>query len=537
MTGASQMEKSKRDSKLSAAALIMSASVLLSRIIGIARDMVFAKLEGTSDAMDAYVAAFLIPELLNHFIAGGFLSITFIPLFQKHLLREAKEQAWDLFSNILTIGSIVTAVFVLLGIFFTDDLLRFALSINASENTLRSPQWIGLTVKLTRIVLPAQLFFYWGFVLIAVQYAHKRFLAPSLMGVIYNLGIIALGTILHKRMGIEGFAWGVLIGAFAGAVIIQIIGARLVGLRFRPLVRPTEPDFVRFLLLSIPFVIGMGMTFSNEILFRLFGMYLDRGAIAGLNYALRLMMVVVGIIGQAAAQASYPFMSQLAQQSKLSELNTLANSVIAKICTFAIPLSAVMIAVAPEVVAVIYQHGEFGPESARLTSQLLSLYLIGAFALSSNTIVMRNFYATQNTLFPMVISTLVIAVSIPFYMQAISHLGVIGVPLTNAISMLIQFVVLYLLWSHKKLNMQGCRATLYTIVKIWLIAAVGAVISYGLKTWLGSISVLAGSGKGASFMRGLLVGAPALLLIFLLLDLTGISSVRHSLRSLLRRRS
>ena len=122
-----------------------------------------------------------------------------------------------------------------------------------------------LTVRLTRIIMPAQLLFYWGAFLMAVQYANHRFFLPALAPLFYNLGIIACGWLLYPCLGVAGFAWGVFWALLWGTCSSKCLGALRVGMRFRPVYDYHDPDFKPMSLLTFPLIVGLGMTFSNEV--------------------------------------------------------------------------------------------------------------------------------------------------------------------------------------------------------------------------------------------------------------------------------
>jgi putative peptidoglycan lipid II flippase len=218
------------------ASAIMMASVFLSRVLGVVREMVLGSYAGTGSKMDAYVAAFLLPEIVNHLLAGGFMSVTFIPIFQKHIAAGRRDLAWKTFSNLITTGSLVIAALTAVCLLYTENILGLM------GKHIANPEQLALTARMTRIILPAQIFFYWGALLMAVQYAEKRFFIPALAPLIYNLGIILGGVVLSPWLGIEGFAWGVLGGSIIGNFLVQAWGARASGMSFKPLVNLWDPD-------------------------------------------------------------------------------------------------------------------------------------------------------------------------------------------------------------------------------------------------------------------------------------------------------
>jgi len=527
---------------ITGAAAVMGTSILLSRVLGLVRTRVLAGYGGTGFEVDAYVAAFLIPDYLNHFMASGFLSITFIPIIQRYLSTGNRDEAWRCFSNLFTVGTVVLAVLLALGVVYADELL-FAIErlkglFGAAPGLRRDPQWVALTVRLTRIVMPAQLFLYWGSFLMAVQFAHRRFLFPALQPLFYNAGIIA-GGVLGSRipsLGIEGFAWGVLGGAFVGAVVVQVPGARAAGLRFRPRFHLNDTDLRSFVVLSLPFVVGIGMTYSIE-LFRLFGLFLSEGAMSSLNYSVRTMMILVAVLGQGVATASYPFMSRLSAEGKLQEMNRLAVTIIKRISILVIPVSCVLFVLAPDILGVLFQHGKFGHEATSFTAPLLSIYLVGAFAFTANTVVMRCFYAVQNTFEPMVISTVSVAASVPLYFVAMRSLGATGVPLVLSATVICQFLVLLARWSLRHGSLKILKEVLATQGVLWAFGIPGALACRGLRYALITHSPL----PETSFVFHLaalpLAGIPALAAIYFAAYLAGLREIGETLGQAARRLS
>jgi putative peptidoglycan lipid II flippase len=453
------------------ASAIMMGSVLLSRVMGLVREMVLARYEGTNEAMNAYVASFLIPEFLNHLLAGGFLSITFIPIFQKYLVSGEREKSWRVFSNLLTTGTIFMAALILLCILFTDRIVGI---LGQGAPTV-------LTIRLTRIIMPAQLLFYWGAFLMAVQYANNRFFLPALLPLCYNFGIIACGMLLHRWLGIEGFAWGVLAGSLIGNVVMQVPGALRVGMRFRPRIDLSDPDLKRYVLLTLPLILGLGMTFSNEIFFRFFGSFLAGGALASINYSLRTMMILVAVFGQASGVASYPFLSKLATEKKVGEMNGLLNGITRKIAAVLIPCCAVMIPLSYQIIAILYQRGRFDAASTAATAPVLAVYLLGAFPSAASAIVMRSFYAEQKMVFPMVVSTCIALASIPLYIVLSAAWGAMGVACSSSIAMCVQFLILCWTWENRHGFRRDFFLTAVSIVKITAVAAAGGVLCRALR--------------------------------------------------------
>jgi putative peptidoglycan lipid II flippase len=514
------------------ASAIMMSSVFLSRILGIVREMVLASYGGTRSEMDAYVASFLLPEIVNHLLAGGFMSVTFIPIFQRHVAENRRDLAWGAFSNLLTTGSVVLAVVIGLGLVFTEDLLGLM------GRQIADPQQLALATRMTRIILPAQIFYYWGALLLAVQYAEKQFLIPALAPLLYNAGIIFGGIALGPFIGIEGFAWGVLIGAFVGNFAIQAWGARSCGMTWSWRMDLRDPDLRTYVLVTLPLVIGLGMQFSNEIFFRVFGSFLSPGGLASLNYSLRTMMALVAVFGQAFGVAAFPYLSQYVAQKRYGEMNALLFSMISKVAMVMIPFSLLMMVLSRETLTVLFQRGRFTLDSTLATAPVLSMYCIGAFGIAASNMVSRGFYALQNTVLPMVVSSVAALCSLPFYWLFMQRNGAQGIALVGSLVMLAQFIVLMALWTRQYHGGPEMTRLLVTLSKVLLISAAGCLVCFVITRGLDHLPMVRELG---SFLRSLLVlsggGIPAVALIFLGFDRLGVADLRTTAAQLLRRRS
>ncbi len=426
--------------KVGIATLIMMASVFLSRVIGLVREMVIAYIGGIGGGVDAYQIAFVIPEILNHVLASGFLSITFIPIFTHYLAENREDEGWRVFFIILTTFGSLLLLLIIVAMVFAPWLVKLL------APGLEDPVRLSAAIRMTRIILPAQFFFFCGGLLMAVQFAREKFFIPALAPLLYNLGIIAGGALLGHRMGMEGFSWGVLAGAFLGNFAVQVYGARKVGLRFAFRFHPTHPDLIRYVKLTLPLMIGLTMTFSTEIFLKFFGSFLPSGSIAGLNYGLRVMLMMVGLFGQAAGVASFPFLSQLAASKRLDEMNQLLNTTI-RYLGLLLPFSALLMVLRHEVVILLFQRGRFDSAAADLTAQALLFLMTGAFAFAVQTVVTRGFYAMQNTILPTAFGTLAVLFSLPIYWLGLHFMDVAGVALALSLSAILQVSILYVVWN------------------------------------------------------------------------------------------
>jgi putative peptidoglycan lipid II flippase len=466
----------------------MMTSVFLSRVIGLFREMVIAYIGGAGAQVDAYQVAFVIPEILNHVLASGFLSVTFIPIFSRYLTRDQESEGWKVFSIILNCFGCFLAILILIAVVFAPQLVTLVAPGIDDHATLTD------AVRMTRIILPAQIFFFAGGLFMAVQFAKERFFIPALAPLLYNLGIIAGGLLLGPWLGMDGFAWGVLIGAFTGNLLVQFLGVRKTGAKYFFIFSLRHPDLKKYVLLTLPLMVGLTMTFSTEFFFRLFGSYLPLGSIAILNFGLRIMLILVGLFGQAVGTASFPFMAKLVAENRINEMNRLLNNTL-RFLALVIPFSVLLMVLRSEVVLMIFQRGKFDAAATGLTANVLTYFLVGAFAFAAYTVVVRGFFARQNTLFPAIFGSIAVLLSVPLYILGMKLLGAGGVALAISLSGIFQVTVLYALW-NKRSNNTGSRGVYLFYVKMIVFAALMGIFLAWFKSvalsWIDS-TTFAGS--------------------------------------------
>ena len=196
------------------ATLLLMTTITLSRLIGYIREAYIAYAFGAGQQTDAYVAAFTLPDWLNYIVAGGTASITFISIYTRFLAEKREQDAQKTFSIIITVMTTVLIAGTVLAEIFTPQFAGWMFHGF-------TPQQMQLCVHLTRILLPAQIFFYVGGVVSAVLLSHRLFLLPAFGPLIYNVFIIAGGVIAGRQMGIASLAFGALAGSIAGPFLIE----------------------------------------------------------------------------------------------------------------------------------------------------------------------------------------------------------------------------------------------------------------------------------------------------------------------------
>ena len=426
--------------RLAVGTLLIAGSNVLSRLLGLARDALLSRAGGTSFQTDAYNIAFLLPDLLNHFLGAGLLSITLIPLLTPHFKRDDLEGASGLVSEIFGV------------------------------------------VLYTRILIFGQVFFVAGGFLMAVQYGRYRYFLPALAPLAYNGSIIAGGAFSLASGDLEGFCWGVLCGAFLGNFAIQWFGARRAGLRLRPVFRPKSAALRQYLLLTLPFLFGVGATFSNELSYRYFGGS-GEGSVSGLGFGLRIMMALVGVFGGAAGVASYPVLARHCADGDWEGLAKRVATTLERIFCLLAPATVVIALLAPQVVAVYLGGGRFDAESARTVVRALRLYLPVALPMSATLIVARSFYASKDTWTPSLLTLGAFVAVLPCYRLFGEALGPARVPVLSCATAVLQILLLSFVWVRRHPSAEHRRPVVALAKMALPMAALAALGRFALERW------------------------------------------------------
>jgi putative peptidoglycan lipid II flippase len=422
----------------------MMAAILASRLLGLVRDAVISYRFGQTSLSDVYYAAFVVPDLLFFLIAGGALSSAFIPVFTEKITHGKHDEAWRLFSTVACVMFAVVSCFVIAGMVFTAPLVRLT--------TYGFSAWkVDATVPLTRIVLPAQICFFLGGLMMGVQYARQRFVYAALGPIIYNLGIILGGVFLAGRLGASGLCWGALGGAVAGNFVLQLWAVKRLGMRFHVSFDWRHPDAVRVWKLMLPVILGLALPQVSILFNRMFASALGDGPLSALQRANMLMQVPLGVFAQAMAVAIFPTLSAMAAQGRLDDMRTTISEGLRALLFLTVPASALMIALAVPIVQLLLQHGRFGPDATPVTAWALVYYAVGIFAWSAQSILARGFYALQDSRTPVIIGTAITLLFVPMNWLFMTPLGLgfRGLALATTVAAILHMMVMLIVLGRR----------------------------------------------------------------------------------------
>lgn len=527
-----------------AAALLLAASSLLSRLLGYGRDWLIGFEFGATGQTDVYQASFTLPDLINYLLAGGALSVSLLPRMAELYARVDAEpdnparraeadRAFSLVASaMLLVASLAVAVAWLLA---DAAVARLFPGFDAAK--------VAQTAHLTRIVLPAQLFFLLGGLIQAALLARQKFRAMALTPLLYNGGIIVGGLIGGRTGQIEGFSWGALVGALLGGLLVPLLSARQL-LRFRFELRLTDPEIRRFLWVAAPLMIGVSLTTVDEWLVKYYGSTLQSGSISWLMTARRVMLVPIGLLGTAAGQAAGTYLARLHAEGRRDELAaTLAQS-LAAVIGLSLVLTAALLPLAEPVVAFLFQYGKFTASDSAATAAALVPLGVGIAAWGAQQVVARAFYATGDTWRPMLATTAVTLAMLPLYAVLARWPGreITGLCLAGTTGITVQVAVLAAL-ARRRLGLD-LAALGRGVVRALGVALLAGAATWAAQRWLGQplAAQLGASPLPAVAVRGAALAAvgavwlATLLVAGGLLDMPGMPRRLVGLTGRLRRR-
>lgn len=449
----------------------ISAAVMLSRVLGLVRDMVFNALFGLGTLMDSFIIAFRIPNLLRDLFAEGALSQAFVTTFSKRIQQSGPESAWPLAARMLTIIALGMSAISLVGIVFSPLLVDLMI---AGGSTTFTPEDIALTVKLTRIMWPFMLLVSLAALVMGILNSRKIFGIPALSSCFFNLGSIIAGTGIglwldpnRGPMTMVGMAIGVLVGGL-GQLVFQLPTLHRLGFRFRPNWDWKDSDVRKIFSLMAPAVISASVVQINVLINSRFATSIDaEGSVTALNNGFRLMQLPIGVFGVAVATVTLPAMSMAATTGIDGEFRKVLSRGIRLVAFLVLPCALGLYFLAEPVIAALFQRGKFGAYGTEMTAAALRGYGVGLLAYSGLKVLQPAFYAADRRWLPMIVSFFAIALSVSsnWYFVIVRGMGVEALAMTTSVVATFSFILLYFLMARIASGLET-RALLVTLAKL-----------------------------------------------------------------------
>ena len=512
------MPVSASDHSVARSAGVVSAAVLLSRLTGLVREMVIARLFGDGPINDAFILGFRIPNLTRDLFAEGALSSAFIPTFTRYLTTKGNREASELASLVATAIVLIVGGLCLLGMIFSPALVGLL-----APGFEQVPGKFPLAVKLTRIMFPFLLLVALAAQAMGMLNALHQFGIPALSSAFFNLGSLlsglALGYWAAPWLGLEpivGMALGVVIGG-ALQLFVQVPSLLRAGFLPRLKVNWSDPGLRQIMGMMVPAILGNAAVQVNVMVNSNFassitnqaGQVID-GPMSWLGYAFRFMQLPLGLFGVAIGSATLPAISRLAALNDMDGFRRTLSRSLGMVFLLTIPASVGLAVLGEPIIGAIYQRGAFQASATVQTARALTCYVVGLAAYSALKVVAPSLYALHDARTPMMTSlaSILINFAVSYTMVRHSTLGHAGLALSTSSVALFQFAVLLAIVSRRVGGIQG-RELLRSVLRIGLAsAAMGGVCflsSHWMRTSMGASTLARLADLAVSIPLGLAV--------------------------------
>ncbi len=460
---------------------VMSSATLMSRILGLIRDIVIAGFFGADRVTDAFFIAFAIPNLLRRLLGEGTLTASFVPVYTDYLTHRPHE-APQVVNAITTVAASLLIILTVVGIAFTPLIIK----IQAYGWVKNDPALISLTITLARICFPY--LFFIGLVALAmgILNSHRHFLAPALAPCLLNISIIACVLFLSPRIypPILTAALGVFLGGLT-QLLLQIPFLRAKGITFKIKFDLHHPAVRRIALMMAPMMLGIAAFQFNQVVSRLLASFLPKGSVSYLYYADRIFELPLGLFGVSLGVALLPSFSRLVAQGKMQEFKKTVNLFLRMSFFISIPAMVGLIILRIPIINLIFQQGAFTYHSTLMTAQALLCYSLSIWAYAGIQVLSRAFYAVEDAKIPFL--TAIVAVVVNFLLGVILMFPLkhAGLALANSCAAIVN-VALLTLFFHRKtagLRWQELFSSLFTIALALIPMTLVVILIERAYTW------------------------------------------------------
>lgn len=435
------------------AAVLLGSTYLVNNALGLIREVIIANKYGAERTADIFFASFKLPDLIFTLLIMGAMSAAFIPVLIENITKGKKEDIEVITNSVLNFFLLVSLAFSGIVFIFAPKIIPIVFPGFFKHTQDTGFDVLTATVNTTRIMLLSPIFFSISGIFSGVLNSYKRFITYSLAPIIYNISIIIAALFFTESFDIPsyGLAVGVVIGAFLHA-LIQIPEVLKTGFKYRPILNFKDGEIGRILKLMMPRSFAMGINQFNILIDAFVASYFI-GGISVITYANDIQTVPTQIFGIAIATAIFPHLAERFSKKDMTGFMKSFSWSFRRIIFFLIPATVGIIVLRAQIVRLIFGFGAFNWESTRWTTSALLFFTISLIAQGLTPLIIRAFYAIQDTKTPLYVGIFVMLVNaaFTFTLPFRTGLGVAGVALAFTIASYTNlFLLLYFL--HKKIG-------------------------------------------------------------------------------------
>jgi putative peptidoglycan lipid II flippase len=432
----------RRRVSLAKSAGIVAGSFVISRILGLAREIVLARQFGTSESFSAYVSAFRIPDLLFLVVMAGAFGSAFIPVFSGLLGDGEDEAAWKLASVVFNISGVLVIAAAAAAWVFAPELVHYLVAPDASATAQQ------ITVNCMRILLLSPVFLGFGIAAKGILEGQDLFTLPALAPIVYNAATILGAVFLGPRVGVYGVAIGVVAGAI-GFLLLQIPGLVRSGMRYSVSFNPRTPGVSEVGRLLAPRLIGQAAFQLNFIAVTNLAWRTGEQSVSALNYAWQLLMLPHGVLALSVSTVILPTLSRLWQAGDTAAFRATLGNALRPLFFLSLPAAVILFAFRLPIVQTLFQTGAFSAESTSLVAAPLTFLAAGLVSYALVEALTRAFYAMHDTRTPVVAGIGIVALNVILGVALLDRLGYLALALALSISTTVEALILTGVLGHR----------------------------------------------------------------------------------------
>jgi putative peptidoglycan lipid II flippase len=456
---------------LARAGLTVAGVYLVARILGYVQLLVIGTTFGAGDDLDAFFAAFRIPDLIFQLVAAGAIASALVPMIAALVAKGEHDRAWRVASTLANLMVVGLLGFAVVG-FIAAPLLVAIIAPGFHGAKL------DRTIDLTRLMLLSPMFLGVSSVATAALNGTNRFGASAIAPVVYDLAIIGAAVLLAPSMGVTGLAIGVVAGAL-GHLLVQVPALLRIGYRYVPRIDLSDAQARLALVLIGPRVIGLGVTQITFVVMTALASDLGPGAVSAYTIAFTLMQIPLGVIGTPLGIVIFPSMARELALGRTSHYLEILGRSLRILAFVMLPITTMGMVLRLQVVELLIGYGRFNETAERLTADTLLLFLIGLTAHSAIAVLARAFYARHDTRTPTVAAVLAVAVNCVLAIALVGRIGLPAIGLAIAVAAWSEAIVL-LIWLRRREPTVDLAGIGTVVIRCLVAAIVAAVVAYAV---------------------------------------------------------
>ncbi|QRN86787.1 murein biosynthesis integral membrane protein MurJ [Clostridia bacterium] len=495
-------------SSLAKATSVVLILNMLSKVLGFVRDATLAAYFGTSGITDAYLVAYTFPYSLQAVFGMSFL-LVMVPLLTKYMAEGRKKEAYGIARDVS-----LRLVLILGGIVIVGEVLAFPLTRMLAPGF--TAENLALSVKLTRIILPSIVFMGMAMLFSGILNGEKRFALASFGPALANLVVIGSIVLTARKLGIQGVAYGTLMGFFAFFLMLWV-GVQKKGFRLFSHANSNKPEALRVLRDILPVTLSVSVNQFFLMIARGFGSSLIPGTISALEFAGRIINLPIGVFTAAVVTASYPMLAETALKGDRQALSENLLGTIRLILLVMVPAAVGLVVLREPLIGLLYQRGAFDQAAVTLTSEVLVYYAWGMIAMSVNLVLTRAYFAVSNYRGPLIAGIVALVIHIAISAALVDTFNHKGLAAAYAMAN-VAYAIFLMIGYRKYMLSDNLKAQGRVVIKFILAAA---VMGWSVLSVKGFLLNMLQPGTLGTLILLLICGALGAIVYFLFLAVLG----------------